>query len=148
MTTASSKLKTLFSICYFLNQDWTSYSVLFKKIENRQRVLSFWICSCHQLILVTRAINILEIYRIVCHKDKNDKALKFLIFAYLCFVLVVKMKLETIYSYIQIKWHPYLISTIEMRSLWTEIKYIKSAARLLDRDWVNKGGLDLSKKVL
>ena len=35
-----------------------------------------------------------------------------------------------------------------MRSLWTEIKYIKSAARLLDRDWVNKGGLDLSKEVL
>ena len=35
-----------------------------------------------------------------------------------------------------------------MRSLWMEIKYIKSAARLLDRDWVNKGGLDLSKEVL
>ena len=28
------------------------------------------------------------------------------------------------------------------------IKYIKSASRLLDRDWVNKGGLDLSKEVL
>ena len=35
-----------------------------------------------------------------------------------------------------------------MRSLWTEIKYIKSAARLLDIVWVNKGGLDLSKEVL
>ena len=35
-----------------------------------------------------------------------------------------------------------------MRSLWMEMKYIKSAARLLNRDWVNKGGLDLSKKVL
>ena len=35
-----------------------------------------------------------------------------------------------------------------MRVLWTEIKYIKSAARLLDRVWVNKGGLDLSKEVL
>ena len=44
--------------------------------------------------------------------------------------------------------HPYLINTIEMRSLWMEIKYIKSTARLLDRDWVNKGGLDLSKEVL
>ena len=43
---------------------------------------------------------------------------------------------------------PYNISPIEMRSLWMEIKYIKSAARLLDRDWVNKGGLDLSKEVL
>ena len=29
-----------------------------------------------------------------------------------------------------------------------EIKYLKSAARLLDRDYVNKGGLDLSKEVL
>ena len=29
-----------------------------------------------------------------------------------------------------------------------EIKYIKSAARLLDRVWVNKGGFDLSKEVL
>ena len=29
-----------------------------------------------------------------------------------------------------------------------EIKYIKSASRLLDRVWVNKGGLDLSKEVL
>ena len=29
-----------------------------------------------------------------------------------------------------------------------EIKYVKSAARLLDRDWVNKGGLDLFKEVL
>ena len=35
-----------------------------------------------------------------------------------------------------------------MRSLWMEIKYIESAARLLDIDWVNKGGLDLSKEVL
>ena len=29
-----------------------------------------------------------------------------------------------------------------------EIKYIKSAVRLLDRNWINKGGLDLSKEVL
>ena len=35
-----------------------------------------------------------------------------------------------------------------MRSLWTEIKYVKSAARLLDRDCINKRGLDLSKEVL
>ena len=46
------------------------------------------------------------------------------------------------------KWHSYLINTIEMRSLWMEMKYIKSTARLLNRDWVNKGGLDLSKEVL
>ena len=44
--------------------------------------------------------------------------------------------------------HPYLINSIEMRSLWMEIKYIKRTARLLNRDWVNKGGLDLSKEVL
>ena len=43
---------------------------------------------------------------------------------------------------------PYNISPIEMRSLWMEIKYIQSDATLLDRDWVNKGGLDLSKEVL
>ena len=35
-----------------------------------------------------------------------------------------------------------------MRSFWMEIEYVKSTARLLDRDWVNKGGLDLSKEVL
>ena len=35
-----------------------------------------------------------------------------------------------------------------MRSLWTEIKYVRSAARLLDKDCVNKEGLDLSKEVL
>ena len=29
-----------------------------------------------------------------------------------------------------------------------EIKYIKSASRLLDRHYVNRGGLDLSKEVL
>ena len=29
-----------------------------------------------------------------------------------------------------------------------EIKYIQSPAKLLNRDWVNKGGLDLSKEVL
>ena len=29
-----------------------------------------------------------------------------------------------------------------------EIKYLKSAARLLDRDFVNRRGLDLSKAVL
>ena len=45
-------------------------------------------------------------------------------------------------------WHPYYINTIEMRSLWMDTKYIKSAARVLDRNCVNKGGLDLSKEVL
>ena len=35
-----------------------------------------------------------------------------------------------------------------MRVLWTKMKYTKSNARLLDRVWVNKGGLDLSKEVL
>ena len=35
-----------------------------------------------------------------------------------------------------------------MRVFWTGIKYNKSAFRLLNRDWVNKGGLDLSKEVL
>ena len=54
-------------------------------------------------------------------------------------------------SYIQIgptKTAPLLISPIEMRVLWTEMKYTKSAARLLNRNWVNKGSLDLSKEVL
>ena len=50
----------------------------------------------------------------------------------------------------QLHWsrHPYLINTIEMRWLWTEIKCIKSAARVLDRNFVNKRGLDLFKEVL
>ena len=34
-----------------------------------------------------------------------------------------------------------------MRVFWTEIKYLKSAARLLNRDYVNIGVLDLSKEV-
>ena len=40
------------------------------------------------------------------------------------------------------------MSPIEMRSLWIEIKYVKIAARLLNRNWVNKEGLDLSEEVL
>ena len=44
--------------------------------------------------------------------------------------------------------HPYYISPIEMRSLWMEIKCVKSATRLLDRIWVNKEDLDLSKELL
>jgi len=43
---------------------------------------------------------------------------------------------------------PYNISPIEMRSLWMGIKYILSDVRLLDGNWVNKGGLNLSKEVL
>ena len=43
---------------------------------------------------------------------------------------------------------PYNITPIVMRSLWMEIKYVKCAAKLLNRDWINKRGLDLSKKVL
>ena len=39
-------------------------------------------------------------------------------------------------------------NTIKMRVLWTEIKCIKSDARLLNRNRFNKGGLDLSKEVL
>ena len=35
-----------------------------------------------------------------------------------------------------------------MRVLWTEIKYIKSAAELLNRNYVIIGGLDFSKEVL
>ena len=34
-------------------------------------------------------------------------------------------------------WHPYLINTIEMRSLWTEMKHLKNTPRLLNRSWVN-----------
>ena len=45
-------------------------------------------------------------------------------------------------------WHPYLINPIELRSLWTEKEYIKSAARVLNRDCVNKKGLYISKEVL
>ena len=44
--------------------------------------------------------------------------------------------------------HPYCISPIEMSSNRMEIKYIKSATKLLGREWVNKGGLGLSKEVL
>ena len=43
---------------------------------------------------------------------------------------------------------PLLINPIEMRVLWMEIKGIKSASWLLDREFVNKGGLDLFKEIL
>ena len=48
----------------------------------------------------------------------------------------------------QWKPHRYWISSIEMRVFWTEIECLKSAARLLNRDYVNRKGLDLSKEVL
>ena len=35
-----------------------------------------------------------------------------------------------------------------MKVIWTEMKYIKSTARLLDRNYVNRKGLDLSKEGL
>ena len=35
-----------------------------------------------------------------------------------------------------------------MKVLLIGIKYNKSASRLLNRNWINKGGLDLSKEVL
>ena len=41
-----------------------------------------------------------------------------------------------------------LISTIEMRVFWLEIKCLKSATRLLNRVCVGQQGLDLSKEVL
>ena len=48
-----------------------------------------------------------------------------------------------------VKWNGTLtISTIEMRLFWMDIKYIKSAFRLLDKDCVNKRGLYLLKEVL
>ena len=42
----------------------------------------------------------------------------------------------------------YYIRTIEKRVFWMEIEYLKSAVRLLNKDCVNKRGLDLSKEVL
>ena len=36
--------------------------------------------------------------------------------------------------------------TIEMKVFWTEIRFLESDARLLNRDDVNREGLDLSKK--
>ena len=55
------------------------------------------------------------------------------------------------FAHIQIgptKTAPLLINPIQMRVLWTEMKYLKSAARLLNRECASKGGLDLSKEVL
>ena len=44
--------------------------------------------------------------------------------------------------------HPYYISPVEMRSLPTEIRYVKSTAKLLNKNCVKKRGLDLFKEVL
>ena len=51
-------------------------------------------------------------------------------------------------SHGQIKRHPYIISTIEMRVFWLGMKCLKSATRLLNRVFVGRRGLDLSKEVL
>ena len=39
---------------------------------------------------------------------------------------------------------PYNISTVEMGSLWRGKTHIKNAASLLNREYVNRRGLDLS----
>ena len=39
----------------------------------------------------------------------------------------------TVYTGAKKDWHPYYINTIEMRSLWMEIKYIQSPAKLLNK---------------
>ena len=59
------------------------------------------------------------------------------------------MLLRSVFAGIQIgptKTATLLISTIEIRGMVT--KHHKSAARLLDRDFINRRGLDLSKEVL
>ena len=48
------------------------------------------------------------------------------------------------YSGVGLSFYTYLINTNVMRSLLMGIKYIKSAARVFNRDCVNKRGLDLS----
>ena len=81
----------------------------------------------------------------------NSKALKLglLILCNWNHLLTISLKWQTLDIQIgPTKTAPLLINTIEMRVLWMEIKYIKSASRLLNRAWVNKGGLDLSKEVL
>ena len=45
-------------------------------------------------------------------------------------------------------WHPYLIKYYWNESLWMDIKYLKSATRLLNRVCGLRRGLDLSKEVL
>ena len=35
-----------------------------------------------------------------------------------------------------------------MRVFWTAIKYLKNAACLFDREYVNRGGLDISNEVM
>ena len=52
------------------------------------------------------------------------------------------------YSYFRMTLPTYYIRTIEKRVFWMEIEYLKSAVRLLNKDCVNRRGLDLSKKVL
>ena len=65
-----------------------------------------------------------------------------------CSLISNTFQRKGLYTVVEKYWHPYLINTIEMRSFWTEIKYIKSVARVLDRNCANKGDLDLSKEVL
>ena len=52
--------------------------------------------------------------------------------------------ISSIYTGAQKYWHPYYIDTIETRVLWMKLKYPKTAARLFDRNYVKRRGLDLS----
>ena len=45
-------------------------------------------------------------------------------------------------------WHSYLINTIEIRSLSMKMKCFKSAAWLLEKIWINKRDLNLSREVM
>ena len=78
---------------------------------------------------------------------KLSQSIKFDFSFHLKYVLI--MLLRSVFAGIQIgptKTATLLISTIEIRGMVT--KHHKSAARLLDRDCVNRQGLDLSKEVL
>ena len=61
---------------------------------------------------------------------------------------LIKKAKKTVLQWCAIEMLRWYISTIEMRSLWTELKCIKSTTRLLNIEYVNKGDLDLSKEVL
>ena len=44
--------------------------------------------------------------------------------------------------------YPYYVSTAWIGLFWSEIEYLKRAARLLNREWVNRRGSDLPEEVL
>ena len=75
------------------------------------------------------------------YRSIDKKAVTFVHIGVLRFKdLQIRFIIFRLYSCNRMKRYPYKIRTIEMWVFRTEKKYLKSASRLLDRDYINRGG--------